>query len=83
MRRRCDAGKTPLDNIPGAMQSKPVDIRRPLLTDDAAEYDRVHWEAVVRTIIERIGVDALCEIVQAIEDERGDDFVVFIEHRRR
>jgi hypothetical protein len=38
----------------------------PLLKGD---YDRTHWEAVVRTLLERLGHDGLMEIIQYVEAE--------------
>jgi hypothetical protein len=38
----------------------------PLLKGD---YDRTHWEAVVRTLLERLGHDGLMEIIEYVEAE--------------
>jgi len=47
------------------------------LSDDAAEYDLIHWEALVRTIIERIGVETLREIIAYVETNRREDQLAF------
>ena len=43
------------------------------LSDAGAEYDLIHWEAVVRTVIDRIGVNQLREIIEYIEAKKADD----------
>jgi hypothetical protein len=38
------------------------------------EYPRSHWEQLVRTIIERIGLEQLCEIIESVvADMREED----------
>ena len=46
---------------------------RKLLTEDGAEWDRTHWEAVVRTIIERLGVERLHEIIDYVQEQHAQD----------
>ena len=37
------------------------------------EYPRSHWEQLVRTIIERIGLEQLCEIIESVVVEMREE----------
>jgi len=48
------------------------------------EYPRSHWEQLVRTIIERIGLEQLCEIIESVVVEmREEDRTVAAARSRR